>query len=331
MKILMSALAVERHAAAIRKVAPDAELIPVPPEGPLPDPRGATIAFTTRDLIEKGTRENPAPEIRRFAELLGGARDLQWVHVHAAGVDGQVLRQLASRPEIRLTTSAGASAPAVAQSVLAGMLALARHFPLLAELQRRRAWEPLYLKQPLPRSLRGQQVLVVGTGPIGQEVGRLCQAFGMRSLGARRSPEAGLPPGFDEVCAYRDLARLLPRADWLVLACPLTDETRYLIDARALALLPEGAGLINVARGNVVVEEDMVAALRGGRLLGAYLDVFAREPLPKDSPLWDMPNVLISPHSAAAMEGLPYLVAELFCENLRRWIAGEPLRNLVSH
>ncbi|MFC7540933.1 D-2-hydroxyacid dehydrogenase [Siccirubricoccus deserti] len=199
--------------------------------------------------------------------------------------------------------------------------------PRAAEAQRRHAWEPLY-SDPEPRDVEGQTALILGTGPIGQEIGRLCRAFGLRAVGMRRDADAGIP-GFDAVAGFAALPELLPRTDWLVLACPLSDTTRGLIDARALALLPPGRHLVNVARGGVVVEEALLAALRSGHLAGAFLDVFAMEPLPADSPFWDVPNVIVSPHSAAASDGLPERVAAIFCDNLQRWARRQPLRNLA--
>jgi phosphoglycerate dehydrogenase-like enzyme len=217
----------------------------------------------------------------------------------------------------------------VAQTAVAGLLALARGFPRIAAAQRRREWRPLS-RDAEPRDLAGQTALVVGTGPIGQEIGRLCRALGLRTVGVRRNAVAGAPPGFDGVLGFDALPAALPRADWLVLACPLTATTRGLVDAGALALLPRGAHLVNVARGGVVVEADLLAALRSGRVAGAFLDVFAAEPLPPDSPFWDLPDVIVSPHSAAASDGLADRVAAVFCENLGRWRRGEPLRNLVA-
>jgi phosphoglycerate dehydrogenase-like enzyme len=331
--ILLSAIAADRHGAAIRAAAPGARLIPVPPEGPLPEPGDASIAFSTRDLIERGTRDRPAPEIQRFAGLVRAAPGIRWVHIHAAGADSRMFRSMAERPagqpEAALTTSAGASAHAVAQSAIAGLLALARLFPAIADSQRRHAWEPLYLRQ-LPRDIRRQHVVVVGTGPIGQEFGHYARGMRMRVTGIRRDPGAGLPPGCDAVAGFDALDALLPTADWLVLACPLTEQTRNLVDAPLLARLPRGAGLVNVARGQCVVEADLLAALTGGHLCGAFLDVFQHEPLPPESPFWSLPNVILCPHSAAAVEGLPEAVAEIFCDNLRRWVAGEPLRNRVA-
>ncbi len=327
--ILLSATAAARHGDAIRAVVPDARLIPVPAEGDLPDPGDASVAFSTRDLIERGTRDRPAPEIQRFAGLVRSAPAMRWVHIHAAGADSRMFRSMAEKPGVALTTSAGASAHAVAQSALAGMMALTRLFPRIGEAQRRHAWEPLYLRQ-LPRDIRRQHAVVVGTGPIGQEFGHYARGMRMRVTGIRRDPGAGVPEGCDAVAGFQDLDALLPSADWLVLACPLTDQTRDMVNARTLALLPRGAGFVNVARGQCVVEADLLAALESGHLCGAFLDVFQHEPLAPDSPFWEMPNVIVCPHSAAAVEGLPEAVAEIFCDNLRRWIAGETLRNLVA-
>jgi phosphoglycerate dehydrogenase-like enzyme len=329
LRILLSEAGAAQHGAAIRAVAPAAELLPVPPEGALPDSTGAEAAFITRDLFERGTRDKLAPEILRFTDLLRETPNLRWVHIYAAGSDMRLFRELAARPGVTLTTSAGASAPAIAQTTLGGILALTRQFPQIAEAQRRHAWEPLY-RGTLPRDIRGQRVLVLGTGPVGQEIARLCAAFGMHAIGLRRDVAAGAPPGFGKVAGFEALHDLLPATDWLVLACPLTDTTRNLIDARALALLPRGAGLVNIARGGIVVEADLLAALRSGQVGGAFLDVFAQEPLVAESPFWDLPNVIVCPHSAAAYDGLANGVADIFCDNLRRWQAGETLRNVVT-
>jgi phosphoglycerate dehydrogenase-like enzyme len=326
-RVLLSDVAAGRHGARIREAVPGAVLVPVAPEGALPDPAGAEVAFITRDLFLGGTRHRLNPRFLRFVDHLKAATDLRWVQTFSAGTDLPAYQEMLARGLI-LTNSAGASAPAVAQTAITGLLALARQLPRIAEAQRRHAWEPLYGGEE-PRDVTGQAALVIGTGPIGQEIGRLCRAFGMRSTGIRRDAEAGPPPGFDAVAGFAALPGLLPRTDWLILACPLTGTTRNLIDARALALLPPGRHLVNVSRGGVVVEADLLAALHSGHLAGAFLDVFAEEPLPPGNPFWDLPNVIVSPHSAAASDGLPERVAAIFCDNLRRWVRGELLRNLA--
>ena len=327
MRVLLSDIAARRHGERILAAAPEAVLVPVAPEGPLPDAVGIGVAFISRDLFLGGTRHQPTPRFRRFIGLLREAPDLRWVQTFSAGTDMVVYQEMLARG-LLLTNAAGASAPAVAQTAVTGLLALARQLPRVAEAQRRHAWEPLY-GEAEPREVEGQAALVVGTGPIGQEIGRLLRAFGLRTTGMRRDPGAGLPPGFDAVAGFAALPALLPRTDWLVLACPLTETTRGLIDARALSLLPRGAHLVNVSRGGVVEEAALEAALRSGHLAGAFLDVFAQEPLPAESPFWGLPNTIVSPHSAAASDGLPQRVAAIFAENLARWSRGEALRNLV--
>ncbi|MBK1659641.1 D-2-hydroxyacid dehydrogenase [Paracraurococcus ruber] len=327
MRILLSDIAALRHGPRIREAAAHAVLVPVPPEGPLPDPVGAEIAFVTRDLFVGGTRHRLNPRFLRFVEFLAAAPALRWVQTFSAGTDLHVYQDMLARG-LLVTNSTGASAPAVAQTAVTGLMALARQFPRIAAAQRRHAWEPLYAA-PEPRDVTGQTALIIGTGPIGQEIGRLCRAFGLRSLGVRRDAAAGIPPGFDAVAGFAALPELLPRTDWLILACPLTETTRGLVDARALALLPPDRHLVNISRGGVVEETALLDALRSGHLAGAFLDVFALEPLPAESPFWDLPNVIVSPHSAAASDGLPDRVAAIFCDNLLRWEAGATLRNLA--
>jgi D-2-hydroxyacid dehydrogenase (NADP+) len=325
MKLLLSDVAAARHGERIRAAVPAVQLVPVPPEGPLPDTAGAEIAFITRDLFVGGTRFRLTPRFQRFIDLLAASPELRWVQTFSAGTDMAPYQAMLARG-LLLTNAAGASASAVAQTAVTGLLALARGIPRIAKAQRRHAWEPLYSGAE-PRDVDGQTALVIGTGPIGQEIGRLCRAFGLNTIGMRRDAKAGPPPGFDAVAGFAALPDLLPRTDWLILACPLTETTRDLIDARALALLPAGRHLVNVSRGGVVVEDDLLAALRSGHLAGAFLDVFTMEPLPAESPFWDLPNVIVSPHSAAASDGLPERVAAIFCGNLARWARGEPLRN----
>ncbi|TDH63370.1 D-2-hydroxyacid dehydrogenase [Dankookia rubra] len=328
MRILISDIGAARHGGRIRDAVPEAELVPVAPEGALPDAAGIEVAFVTRDLFVGGTRHRLNPRFLRFIDLLKAAPALRWVQTFSAGTDMAVYQEMLARG-LLLTNSTGASAPAVAQTAVTGLLALARQFPRIAAAQARHAWEPLYA-EPEPREVEGQAALIIGTGPIGQEIARLCRAFGLRTIGIRRDAAAGPPPGFDAVAGFAALPDLLPRTDWLLLACPLTETTRGLIDARALALLPPGRHLINVSRGGVVDEAALLAVLRSGHLAGAFLDVFMMEPLPQDSPFWNLPNVIVSPHSAAASDGLPARVAAIFCDNLRRYRTGEPLRNVAQ-
>jgi phosphoglycerate dehydrogenase-like enzyme len=210
---------------------------------------------------------------------------------------------------------------------LLGLLALARHWPMLLAAQRERRWHYL-MASGQPRDLQGQTAVVVGWGPVGQEIGRLLQALGLKVVAVRR----GAAPAGDGILTVNQarLHEVLPQADWLLLACPLTAETQGMIGARELALLPPHCGLVNVARGEVVDEPALVAALREQRLAGAFLDVFAVEPLAADSPLWTLPNVIVTPHCAGFSDGNEARVARMFLDNLRRWVAGEALAQLAD-
>jgi phosphoglycerate dehydrogenase-like enzyme len=288
----------------------------------------ADIAFISRDVTGRSTKHELAPALQACYDTLRHAPSLQWVHIHSAGADRPVYGDLQARG-VAVTTSSGTNASVVAQTAIAGLLALARHFPQLMAAQRNHTWAPLIDSNgiALPRDLDGQTAVIVGWGPIGQRIGRLLTALGLRPIVVRRSALA--VDGVHQVVGFESIDKVLPQADWLILACPLTDITRSLIDRHALALLPPGAQLINVSRGEVVNELDVIAALRSGQLAGAFLDVFAHEPLPAESPLWDMPNVIVTPHTAGHSDGHFERVAQAFVENLVRWLAGQPLANRV--
>jgi phosphoglycerate dehydrogenase-like enzyme len=288
----------------------------------------ADIAFISRDVTGRSTKHELAPALQACYDTLRHAPSLQWVHIHSAGADRPVYGDLQARG-VAITTSSGTNATVVAHTAIAGLLALARHFPQLMAAQRSRTWAPLIDSNGVAfaRDLDGQTAVVVGWGPIGQQIGRLLAALGLRIAVVRRS--AAAVDGVNRVAGFDALDEVLPKADWLILACPLTDTTRGLIDRRALALLPPGAQLINVARGEVVNEPDLIAALQSSQLAGAFLDVFAHEPLDRDSPLWDLPNVIVTPHTAGHSDGHFERVAQAFVDNLVRWLAGQPLLNQV--
>jgi len=185
------------------------------------------------------------------------------------------------------------------------------------------------LAERAPDDLRGQTLLLLGVGEIGKTLARIAQALGMRVIGVRRGSRRPTDP-VDELHPPEALDRLLPRAQWLALACPLTEETRGMIDAARLSRLPQGARLINVARGEIVDEAALIAALSGSHLGGAYLDVFQQEPLPASSPLWELPNVVISPHNAAASSGNDARATAMFLQNLGLRARGEPMQNEVK-
>ena len=293
---------------------------------PAQAPADFDIAFVSRDVTGLSTKHAVLPATQHFYDLLTAAPSLSWLQLHSAGADRPVYVKLLAQG-VALSSSAGSNAGVVAQSALAGLLALARRLPQLMAAQRARVWAPL-IKTGLPRDLGGQTAVIVGWGGIGQQLGAVLRLLGLRVV-VVRSSAAPAGEGIETV-AYESIDSVLPQADWLLLACPLTERTRDLISASALALLPAGAHIINVARGEVIDEVALIQALQSGRVAGAYLDVFAHEPLPAQSPLWDMPNVIASPHSAGFSDANAVRVEEIFLDNLRRRLQGQPMRNLVG-
>lgn len=251
------------------------------------------------------------------------ARGLRWIHVAGAGVDAVLFPELVSSPVV-LTNSRGVFDRAIAEYVLGLMLAFAKDLPRTLALQRRHAWQHRETEH-----LAGRTVLVVGAGSIGREIGRLARAAGLRVLGVARRPR-GTDPDFERVAAVEDLHAVLPEADYVVLALPLTPETRGLFGEAALGRMKRTARLINVARGAVVDEGALVDALRSGRMAGAALDAFVDEPLPQDHPFWELPQVVVSPHMSGDFAGHREALSALFVENFRRWLAGAPLLNVVD-
>lgn len=329
--ILITAPGIEAHGEAIRTaIEPLAPVRLIAQH--MDQPLGAEalaqvkVAYITTELIGRRDEADPEARPRAFQEALLAAPNLQWLHVCSAGTDRPAYRQLHQRG-VTITHSSGANALAVAHTAIAGMLALARDVPLWVRKQAQREWYP-QRHEEAPRDVDGTTVVVVGTGAIGQAIARVCRAMGMRVLGVRR--QAVPVADFDAVVAQADLNAVLPKADWLVLACPLTPETRGLVSAERLALLPSGARLVNIGRGALVDEAALAEALIGGRLAGAYSDVFVEEPLPPTSPLWAAPNMLISAHSAGAVQGFADRATQIFIHNLKARIQGQPLRNLAD-
>jgi D-2-hydroxyacid dehydrogenase (NADP+) len=290
-----------------------------------PRPRHPDIAFYSRDVWEGCDKARVNPETEAFFEIVDAAPSLAWLHVTSAGADLPMYQPSIARG-VRVTTSSGANAEPISQTVLWAVLSFARPTLHWAAARSRREWSPL-TGAALPRDLAGDTAVVVGTGPIGRAIARLLKVVGMRTIGVRRGA-GGVEP-FDETTTYESIDLVLPSAHWLVLACPLSETTHGLIGEQRLALLPRDAKLINVARGEVVDEPALVAALQGGKLAGAYLDVFAAEPLQAESPLWDMPNVILTPHNCSASAGNAPRGVEIFLRNLEAYLAGRPLENDV--
>jgi len=259
---------------------------------------------------------------------------VRWIQATSAGIGQFVRRQrYAERmPDTVFTTASGVHARPLAEFAIMAMLAESRGLRVLQRAQTRRHWERF-----AGTDLEGRTVLVVGMGAIGAEVGRMAQALGLRVLGVKRHPADTDPAtvNADVLGGVDDLPRLLPEAEYLVLVAPHTDETEGMIGEAELSALPAGAVVINIGRGALVDEPALVRALEPppegqGHLGAAWLDVFAEEPLPDESPLWTLPNVVVSPHSASTSDRENRRITDVFCENLRRDRAGEPLLNVLD-
>lgn len=251
---------------------------------------------------------------------------LQWVQGTSAGMGGQLREAGLLGSGLLVSTAAGVHAVPMAEFAVTGALYFAKDLPGLQRLKDRREW-----RRSTARELAGSTALVVGLGGIGREVARLLTALQVQVWGAGRPGREYDVPGVSRYVAFTDLDEVLPEVDLLVICTPLTEQTVGLIGERALRQLRQGAVLVNIGRGPVIDEEALIAALADGHLGGAALDVFAIEPLPVDSPLWTLDNVLISPHSAATVVAENARITELFVDNLRRWLDGQPLRNVFDH
>lgn len=260
--------------------------------------------------------------------MLRGAGPLRWMQSWSAGVERYVrMEPLRDRDDVVLTNMAGMYGPVIAEHVFGMLLAHTRNLSHYLEADREGVWSPA--DRSTMSALQGRTMLVVGLGGIGSEIAVRAHAFGMRVLGTVRTARPA-PAYVDYLGTGDELAALLPQADIVVLAVPLTDETRGMIDATALSAMPEGAWIVNIARGPVVDTDALVDALRDGHVGAAFLDVTDPEPLPEGHPLWTLENVYITPHTAGGAELSGERAMALFTENLRRFSMGEPLLNVVD-
>ncbi|HKM90319.1 MAG TPA: D-2-hydroxyacid dehydrogenase [Candidatus Acidoferrales bacterium] len=263
-------------------------------------------------------------------QQFAAARKLEWLHSTAAGV-AQLMHPGLRASGIAVTNASGVHAVPIGEHVLGLLLALARRFPSAFRHQAARHWgqQDIWNESVRPRELRGATILVVGLGAIGREVARLARGLGMRVTAVTRSGQdaAGVT---DRVVPASALDALLPEADFVVLAAPETPETHQLMNARRFSRMKRGAYLVNVARGSLVEEPALVAALREQRIAGAALDVAGEEPLPESSPLWTVENCFLTPHLSGASDSMWERQAELLCDNLDRWFSGRELRNRVN-
>jgi phosphoglycerate dehydrogenase-like enzyme len=312
----------------IRAAAPGARIVTLSREGLTDEP------VDDVEVLLRGWLSADA-----FDRLLARAPRLTWVHSASAGVE-RALTPTARDRDLVITNARGVFSRPIAEYVLMMILAVSRRLPGLLELQRERTWQPLEGVE-----LRDVTVGIVGLGSIGRAVGALATAFGCRVVAVRRRSDEGTRPtdgdGDDETRSFGEvmldrvggpesLPELLGESDFVVLAAPLTAETQNMIDAEALAAMKPGAWLINIARGALVDDRALIAALRENRIGGAVLDAFREEPLPPSSPFYDLSNAIVTPHTAWSSGRVLDRSIELFCDNLQRFATGEPLLNVVD-
>jgi phosphoglycerate dehydrogenase-like enzyme len=312
MKLLLPDHLMDTLGDRVCQVAPECVVVPVSAEGEISEKIDDTEVLFLRWGLDRQV----------FQRLVAETSNLQWIHTISAGVEHVLFPDLVES-EIVLTNASGVFDVPIAETVLGYMLAVAKRLPDFLAQQRDHRWEKQRLEE-----LRGQCVGVVGMGSIGTEVARLCQAFGMTVLGLQRHPEPS--EHADEVLPTERLPDLLARSDFVVIATPLTDETRGMIGAPELAAMKPDGWLINIARGAIVDQPALIEALEAEEIGGACLDVFVEEPLPEESPLWDLPNTILTPHNSWSSPHLEERAADLFLENLERYVAGEPLLNVVD-
>ena len=288
---------------------------------------GIEATCYTRDIWEGTIKTRLSDAAVAYWSIVDTAPNLRWLQVFTAGID-QKPYEPAIKRGVRFTTSSGSNAEPVALTAVTGLMMLSRGFPHWMRAQQKREWSP-QLGADSPPDLPGQTVAIVGMGHIGRVIARVLHAVGMRVIGLRR--DVAPAENFDEVLPLSALDGVLPKCDWLVLACPLTTETRGLMDERRFKLLPRTAGFVNMSRGEIIDEAALTRILAGGHLRGAYLDVFTSEPLAPESPLWMLPNVIITPHNSATGTGNYRRGVEIFLRNLDAYLRGDaPLENEVA-
>jgi len=258
-----------------------------------------------------------------YGDLPAVAPRLRWLQSTSAGIGQMVKRVGLDRTDITFTTASGVHARPLADFCLMAMLMFAKNYVWMERDKKAKRWE-----RYCGEELTGKTLAIVGVGRVGQEVARHGKRMDMRVTGMRRSDAP--VPDVDKLFDREELHAMLRDADFLVLAAPHTPETEGIIGKSELAVLKPSAVLINIGRGALVDEDALIRALQEKRLAGAALDVLRDEPPPQDSPLWDMPNVIISPHSASTVTQENARITDIFCDNLRRYLSGQPLRNVLD-
>jgi phosphoglycerate dehydrogenase-like enzyme len=302
-------------------------------------PAGKNYFDLTREIAPEArvvmvAQEDVSSDLLASAEVFFGwpnvdelrqAESLMWLHLPSAGADRFARRDLFYNPDCQLTCSRGVFGIPIAEHVLCMILSFARAMPYYAEQQRQKVWQRLFGE----REFSGCTVGIIGMGNIGAEVARRAQALGAKVLGAKRRPEIG-SPHVDELYGEKGIDALLAQSDYVVIALPYTARTKGIISRERIGKMKPGACLINVARGGLVDQQALIEALQQERIGGAGLDATDPEPLPEDSPLWQMPNVILTPHTAGSSPSKDVRRFQIFHENLRLYLEGQPLKNRVS-
>ncbi len=332
-RVLIASAFEPEHVRRIAAVDPRVEILHAPELLPVPryqaDHHGPPRALSPADLGRWRGMLSAAQVSLDFdwyapADMAASCPDLRWVQATNSGI-GQFLRRTGlDHSDITFTTAAGVHAVPLAEFALTGVLYFVKELPLLAERQAAHQWIKYTTRQ-----LADRRAMVVGLGRVGRKVAEVFSAMGVEVWGVARDRNLELAH-VARILDVDAMDALLPEVHAIVLCCPLTPQTEGLLDRRRLRLLPPGAIVVNIARGQVIDEPALIEALADGHLGGACLDVSAVEPLPPESPLWDMPNVLISPHSASTVDTENAALTDIFCDNLRRWLDGRALRNVYS-
>ena len=310
----------EEHRRRIEALSPDVELVEMPQRevhGIAGKVEGVEVL-----LAEGGNRVHYGEELDWDDYLKFFTPSLRWVQLCSTGFSDNITPEIL-RGDVLLTNAPGIHTIPIAESVLAAMLDHAKMLKQRWVDQKNHRWNQLMCSE-----LYGGTVLLLGLGNIGRRVAKLCKSFGMRVIGTKRRVEA--VENVDLVFPADELVRRLPQADFIVVAAPLTPLTEAMMDEEAFGAMKETSYLINVGRGRIVDEATMIAALKEGRIGGAYLDCHVEEPLPADHPLWDMENVFVVPHDSHSSPHIGDRIVDIFCDNLGRYLRGEPLVNICD-
>ncbi len=331
MKILVTMRLTDRQRALIQEASGGAEIL----EGFSPfEPQRMEPALADCDVMVT---------FRVPAALASKAPKLKWIHLMSAGVEHALAAGVFELPGLLLTNSSGIHGTTIGEYILGSMLAYAHQLHLPLRAQQRHEWLPNRYFMKTVFDLRGKTVGIVGYGSIGRETARLAQAFGMEVLALKRNPHDRADPGWcpagvgdpqgmipQRWFGPAERIELMQLSDFVVVTLPLTAETRHFLGAREFAVARPKAYVVNVGRGEVIDQDALIEALKSGKLGGAGLDVTTPEPLDTQSPLWDIENVLLTPHISGAKQGYNEEACQVFVENLRRWKAGRPMLNLVD-